>query len=207
MRRECWERFPRHRFQKKPLVSDPDMHHGTYVTHVPWYMSGSLTRGGGRNVPGIPGACATRKFTYLTRGPLPQCQWSDPKGSVSISWFHDVIACISLEIYWIYSTSNMSPAGAARVAAFAPGPDVTNYQAIVSDGVITAGLIFVTLGALDERKRNLYMPGFPIGLALSLGIISGVRISFDAHFDMTIPPYLHKNPIVGIKNPSTILSA
>ena len=32
-------------------------------------MSGSLTRGGGENVPGIPGACATRNFTYLVRGP------------------------------------------------------------------------------------------------------------------------------------------
>ena len=50
-------------------VSDPDMHHGTSVTHVPWCMSGTLTRGGGENVPGIPGACATRNITYLARGP------------------------------------------------------------------------------------------------------------------------------------------
>ena len=50
--------FPRHRFQRKPLVSDPGMHHGTCVTHVPWCMSGSLTCGDGENVPGIPGACA-----------------------------------------------------------------------------------------------------------------------------------------------------
>ena len=50
--------FPRHRFQRKPLVSDPGMHHGTCVTHVPWCMSGSLTCGDGKNVPGIPGACA-----------------------------------------------------------------------------------------------------------------------------------------------------
>ena len=26
-------------------VSDPDMNHGTYVTHVPWCMPGSLTSG------------------------------------------------------------------------------------------------------------------------------------------------------------------
>ena len=50
--------FPHPRFQRKPLVSDPDMHHGTCVTHVPWCMSGSLTCGDGENVPGIPGACA-----------------------------------------------------------------------------------------------------------------------------------------------------
>ena len=69
MRRECREYFPRHQLQRKPRVSDPDMHHGTCVTHVPWCMSGSLTRGGGENVLGIPGACATRSFTYLARGP------------------------------------------------------------------------------------------------------------------------------------------
>ena len=33
--------------QRKPLVSDPGMHHGTYVTHAPWCMSWSLTRSGG----------------------------------------------------------------------------------------------------------------------------------------------------------------
>ena len=69
MRRECWERFPRHRLQRKPLVGDLDMHHGTCATRVPWCMSGSVIRGGGKNVPGIPDACATRNFTYLERGP------------------------------------------------------------------------------------------------------------------------------------------
>ena len=65
MRRECRERFPRHQFQRKPLVSDPGMHHGTCVTHVSWCMSGSLTSGGGHNVPSIPGACAARNFTLM----------------------------------------------------------------------------------------------------------------------------------------------
>ena len=64
------ERFPRHRLQMKLLVSDPGMHHGTCDTHVPWCMPGSRTPGGGENVPGIPGACATRNFAYLVRGPL-----------------------------------------------------------------------------------------------------------------------------------------
>ena len=43
--------------QTKLPVCDPGMHHGTCVTH-----------GGGENVPGIPGSCATRNLTYLTRG-------------------------------------------------------------------------------------------------------------------------------------------
>ena len=68
-------------FSPPPRVSAPDMHHGTCVTHVPWFMPGSLTSsslwsrslgkrevGGGENVPGIPGACATQNFTYLVRG-------------------------------------------------------------------------------------------------------------------------------------------
>ena len=32
-------------FSPPPYVSDPDMHHGTCLTHVPWCMPGSLTSG------------------------------------------------------------------------------------------------------------------------------------------------------------------
>ena len=60
-------------FSPSPRVSDPDMHHGTCVTRVPWCMPGLLTSGflwsQWENVPGIPGACATRNFTYPVRGP------------------------------------------------------------------------------------------------------------------------------------------
>ena len=56
-----------------PLVSDPGMHHGTCVTDVPWCMSKSHTHVGGENVPGIPGACATRNCSYLVRGPYGVC--------------------------------------------------------------------------------------------------------------------------------------
>ena len=65
----AWKRFPRHRLQREPLVNGPGMQHGTCATHVPWCMSGSLIRGGGENVPGIPGAGTTRNFTYLEGGP------------------------------------------------------------------------------------------------------------------------------------------
>ena len=98
MHRECRERFPHHRLQRKPLVSDPGMHHGSCVTHVQWCMPGSLTRGGGETFPAFPvhaqpaiyvsckkpmvyhnpnaklpkcpnAKCATRNFAYLARGP------------------------------------------------------------------------------------------------------------------------------------------
>ena len=61
--------FSHHQLQRKPLVNDHGIYHGTCVTHVPWCMSGLLNRGGGENVPGIPGACSTRNFAHLARGP------------------------------------------------------------------------------------------------------------------------------------------
>ena len=54
MRREWREHFPRHRLQGKPLVSDPSMHHGTCMTHVPWCMPGSIIRGAGKTFPAFP---------------------------------------------------------------------------------------------------------------------------------------------------------
>ena len=71
--------FPRHRLQRKPLVSNPDMHHGTCVTHVPWCMSGSLTRGGGENVPGIPGACANLNIFGI---------WQEARGDFAHASYH-----------------------------------------------------------------------------------------------------------------------
>ena len=66
-------------FSPAPRVSDPDMHHGTCVTHVPWCIPGSLTSGFlccpcGENVFSIPGACTTLNFMYLVRGSL--YKWS-----------------------------------------------------------------------------------------------------------------------------------
>ena len=62
-RRECRERFPRHRPWKKPIVSDPGMHQ--------WCMSRSLTRGGREKIPSMTGGCATRNFTFFRNSLLP----------------------------------------------------------------------------------------------------------------------------------------
>ena len=65
------------------------MHHGKCVTHVPWCMSGSLTRGGGENVQGIPGTSATRKFHILEEAHGISYLCPDIHGSwdvFSISW-------------------------------------------------------------------------------------------------------------------------
>ena len=93
-----WTFSPVADFKTKPLVSDPGMHHGTCVTHVSWCMSGSLTRDGGENVPGIPGACATRYFTYLARGP----------------WFPSVLlwrVLLLIAHHWLRSYDSSVPKG------------------------------------------------------------------------------------------------
>ena len=105
MRRECRERFPYYRIQRKPLVSDPGMHHGTCVTHVPWRMSGSLTRSGGENIPGIPGACATRNFAYLVRGPWTQKYNINSSSDESAPWLLQVTSTLEMAIWDEYCCS------------------------------------------------------------------------------------------------------
>ena len=68
---------------RKALVCDPGIHHGTCATHLPWCMSGSLTRCGGENVLGISSACTTRNFTYLARGPCLIKYWHGTKAIYS----------------------------------------------------------------------------------------------------------------------------
>ena len=88
----------------KPLaVSDPGMHHGTCVTHVPWCMSGSLARGDGEN---FPGACATRNFTYLVRGPWRRVTdicvirviWNTNTYRDKVPWYTKM--CCGIKNYW-----------------------------------------------------------------------------------------------------------
>ena len=52
-----------------PRVSDPDMHHGTCVTHVPLTGCFLWRRWLGKRDTGIRGAYASHNFTYLARGP------------------------------------------------------------------------------------------------------------------------------------------
>ena len=75
MRWECRERFPLHRELAIP----------TCITARAWCtcrdacqdhkLAVSSEVGGWENVPGIPGACATRNCTYLARGPWQTNIW------------------------------------------------------------------------------------------------------------------------------------
>ena len=59
-------------FSPPPQISDPDMHHGTYVKHIrDRLLAVFFEVDGGENVPGILGACSIRNFTYLVSALLP----------------------------------------------------------------------------------------------------------------------------------------
>ena len=92
MRRECWERFP-----PPQQVSDPEMHHGTCVPHVPRCMPGSLTSGsfevgGGKKRFRHSRRMRNRNFTYVVRG---ICQ------SKLHEFSFDIFQCIVCEILTI----------------------------------------------------------------------------------------------------------
>ena len=74
-------------FSPPPRVSDPDMHHGTCVTHVPWCMPGSLTNSFLRNQwwrkrsqhsqrMRNPQFYVSGKRPFADQGTLDYCRWS-----------------------------------------------------------------------------------------------------------------------------------
>ena len=98
--------FPAINFNRKPLVRDHGVHHGTCVTHVPWCIQWSLTHCGGENVPGIPGACATHNFTYLIRGPYVTYSVKQENHAVQ---YHNASGCSTLELYFCKSAGIIGP--------------------------------------------------------------------------------------------------
>ena len=92
--------FSCRRFLRKPLVSDPGMHHGTCVTHVPWCMSGSLTCGDRENVPGIPGACAPAIYVSGKR-PMECRNISTPRTRLTMHPQNKHKACL-YEFSWAH---------------------------------------------------------------------------------------------------------
>ena len=144
MHRECRERFPFHRLQRKLLVSDPGMHHGTCVAHVTRWMSGSLTRGDGEN---IPGACVTRNIVYLVRGPCsgkpPVNKLISARTKTVVTWRVEIreqfitrpsIAWYCMKHINVFKCrSDIAPRGTTYLAVLSPGVirkkpyNTTNY--------------------------------------------------------------------------------
>ena len=63
-------RFFRHRLQRKPLVSDPVCITARASRTCRDAYRDRYPSGAWKNVPGIPGECATDISTFLARGPL-----------------------------------------------------------------------------------------------------------------------------------------
>ena len=89
MRWECRERFPTTDLKESARVSDPGMHHGTCVMHVPWCMSGSLTSGGGKNVPGSSRRMRNPQFYVSGKRPM----------SYLAIWWHWIIWAKAHKLY------------------------------------------------------------------------------------------------------------
>ena len=81
-------------FSPPPQFSDPDLHHGTCVTHVPWCMSGSLTRSflwsrsRGKTFPAFLAHARSVIFLYLVRGPWKPSHhyWPFVRETTSLWW-------------------------------------------------------------------------------------------------------------------------
>ena len=101
MRRECREHFPRHRGLAIP----------TCITACDAYQDRLLTVsfevGCGENVPGIPGACATRNFTCMVRGPLSAwcvVAWHQYHRALKYPSLNPFQLCVSESFHWSLCT-------------------------------------------------------------------------------------------------------
>ena len=124
-------------------------------------MSGSLTSGGGKNVPGIPGACATRNFSYLARGPLSEPVFPNWK---SISSNNKESMCGHLHVRKIYKSDY--PEDFCARSKYSGYGWVTTCYVIMSyenDGWLT----FYS-GGVVIRSRQLFRPSLMAAITFSL---------------------------------------
>ena len=126
-------------FIPPPWVSDPDMQHGTCMTHVPWCMPGSLTnsflwsRWRGK-ILGILGACAIRNFTYLARGP-----WAH------LEQYHELVPRSPAGVWNVYHNCNFK-----RSSHMTNEPTLGNHV-----GSYCIYMTFVDIACSFQRAANV----------------------------------------------------
>ena len=103
-------------FFPPPRVSDPDMHHGTCMTHVPYCMPGSLTSGF------LWSRWQVKRSRHSRRMHNPQFYVS---GERSIDWMEQQRAIMGMPGFclrscgiWLCPTSNMSFGGISSFSSF-----------------------------------------------------------------------------------------
>ena len=85
--------FSCHRLQRKLLVSDPGMQHGTCIKHMPWCMSGSLTRGGGETFPAFPVHAQPAILLILVRDLWVTNSFCSRHKWDTFEWRMDIFSC------------------------------------------------------------------------------------------------------------------
>ena len=70
---------------RKTLVSNPEMHHGSCVKHVSWWMSGSLTRSGGKTFLAFPSHAQPAILHVSGKRHIITIQCHSP--SIAFSWY------------------------------------------------------------------------------------------------------------------------
>ena len=183
-------------FSPPPRVRDPDMHQGTCVTHVPWWMPGPLNSGflwirfRGENVPGIPGACATCHFAYLIRSP---CPWYLLLAHKSLhfrsSWSYG-LQTIFIMKFLIHPINDIPRSKRKQYYTYLHNAEGWTYTRLrtherhniihgrVNDDVIKW-----------KRNRIHRSPGFPSQKANNVG--------FDVFFDVRLNGRINKHEIAG----------
>ena len=85
------------------------------------------------------------------------------------------------------------------LAVTMPGEDVEPWQAFLFEALITAMLCFTVHGATNiKRKGQLYINTHPIGGALALGILMGVRPTLTRTYRLnsSSPPFVCDIPVL-----------
>ena len=97
-------------------VSDPDMHHGTCVTHVPWCMSGSLTNGfllsrwRGETFPAFPAHAqpAILRIWQEVHEPCYQGSWWHHRMESSVIFSWQRAGNVAFDVFCVVILNNCS---------------------------------------------------------------------------------------------------
>ena len=80
----------------KETASERFRHESRHVRHARAVMHVAIANhGGGENVPGILGACATLNFEYLVRGPFYLSNW--PLGDLKETYIGNLLVILVID--------------------------------------------------------------------------------------------------------------
>ena len=148
--------FPRLRIQREPLVSD----HGTCVTHVPWCMSESLTRGGGENVPAYPAHAHPQFYVYDKRPITSHKVWEWVTCYILQTFFlvFKCLFCYFIIIEWHCHEKTNPPITSKQVTDLQTllAPDLFNNCNMIC---MLCYMVSLTCSSLSNRDGGSCWPG------------------------------------------------